>query len=40
MHVLMLVAETELEYVPAAHGIGEALDEGHQFPGGQERQLI
>jgi hypothetical protein len=36
----MLDAEIELEYVPALHGIGELLDAGHQFPGGQGTQLI
>jgi hypothetical protein len=36
----MLDAETELEYVPAEHEVGNALDEGHQCPGKQGRQLI
>ena len=40
MHVLLLDAEIELEYVPAEHGVGNALDEGHQCPGKHGRQSI
>jgi hypothetical protein len=35
----MLNAEAELEKVPAAQGVGVTLDEGHQFPGVQDRQF-
>jgi hypothetical protein len=40
MQVVLLEAETELEYVPAEHGVGNALDEGHQCPAKQGIQLI
>ena len=40
IHVIMLDAETELEKVPAEHGVGEALDEGHQYPARQGKQFI
>ena len=36
----MFDAETELEYVPPGHGVGEALDKAQKFPGGQGRQFI
>jgi hypothetical protein len=31
----MCEAEKELKYLPAVQGVGESLEEGHQFPGGQ-----